>query len=173
MHKQKESEPQRYTCAVLTVSDKGARGERTDTSGPQLQKQLYAAGFLVVDYTIVPDQPELIRETLVQWVDEEGIDLIVTTGGTGVSPSDRTPEVTRDLLDFELPGFGEAMRMASFTQTPHALLSRGVCGVREESLIINLPGSERGARDNLAVVLPALPHAIAKVKGETADCGSS
>lgn len=161
-----------YTCAVLTVSDKGSRGERVDTSGPQLQKQLTGAGFLVVDYTIVPDQPDLIRETILQWVDEDGIDLVVTTGGTGVSPSDRTPEVTKDLLDCELPGFSEAMRMASFAKTPHALISRGVCGIREESLIINLPGSERGARENLEVVLPAVNHAIYKIKGGTKDCAA-
>ncbi|MFH1215238.1 MAG: MogA/MoaB family molybdenum cofactor biosynthesis protein [Pseudomonadota bacterium] len=161
-----------YTCAVLTISDKGSRGERVDTSGPQLQRQLTESGFLVVDYTIVPDQPELIRETILQWVDEDAIDLVVTTGGTGVSPSDRTPEVTRDLLDCELPGFSEAMRMASFAKTPHALISRGVCGIREESLIINLPGSERGAKENLETVLPAINHAIYKIKGGTKDCAA-
>ncbi|MBU0908153.1 MAG: molybdenum cofactor biosynthesis protein, partial [Proteobacteria bacterium] len=88
-----------FTCAVLTISDKGSRGERVDTSGPQLQRQLAAAGFQAIDYTIVPDQPRLIRETIIKWVDEDGIDLIITSGGTGVSPTDRTPEATRDLLD--------------------------------------------------------------------------
>ncbi len=159
-----------YSCAILTISDKGSRGERQDTSGPQLQGQLTDAGFRMVDYTIVPDQQELIRDTLVNWVDQEQIDLIVTTGGTGLSPSDRTPEATRPLLDIEIPGIPEAMRMASFTKTPNAVLSRGVAGIRKESLIINLPGSERAARENLEVVLPALHHALYKTKGGAKDC---
>ncbi len=161
-----------YTCAILTVSDKGARGERTDTSGPQLQRQLADAGFLLSSAAIVPDQVSLIRDALLKWVDEEGIDLIVTTGGTGVSPSDRTPEATKSLLDIEIPGIGEAMRIASLTKTPHAILSRGIAGVRKQSLIINLPGSEKGAKENLAVILSALPHAIEKIKGGTKDCAA-
>ncbi|MCB2183054.1 MAG: MogA/MoaB family molybdenum cofactor biosynthesis protein [Desulfobulbaceae bacterium] len=159
-----------FTCAVLTISDKGSRGERDDTSGPQLLKQLEGALFNTVDYTIVADQPDSISSTLLKWVDEDKIDLILTTGGTGVSPSDRTPEATREVLDYEIPGIGEAMRQASFAKTPNALLSRGIAGVRKESLIINLPGSERGARENLEVVLPALNHAIYKIKGGTKDC---
>jgi molybdopterin adenylyltransferase len=161
-----------FTCAVLTISDKGSRGERLDTSGQQLQRQLAEAGFQVVDYTIVPDQPGLIRETIIKWVDEERIELVITTGGTGVSPTDRTPETTRALLDLEIPGIGEAMRMASLTKTPNAILSRGIGGIRKESLIINLPGSEKGARENLEVVLPALNHAIYKIKGGTKDCAA-
>lgn len=160
------------TCAILTVSDKGFRGERVDSSGPQLARQLEAAGFVVAATAVVPDQPAQIRNMLLHWSDGEKIDLIVTTGGTGVSPSDRTPETTISLLDRELPGFAEAMRMASFTKTPHALISRAVCGIRKQSLIINLPGSERAARENLEVVLPALPHAIEKIKGSTVDCAS-
>jgi molybdenum cofactor synthesis domain-containing protein len=161
-----------FTCAVLTISDKGSRGERLDTSGPQLQRQLAEAGFQVVDYAIVPDQPELIRETLIKWADEDRIDLVITSGGTGVSPTDRTPETTRALLDLEIPGIGEAMRMASLAKTPNAMLSRGIGGIRKESLIINLPGSEKGARENLEVVLPALHHAIYKIKGGTKDCAA-
>ena len=160
------------TCAVLTVSDKGSRGERVDTSGPQLQRQLAAAGFKVVAYTIVPDQSALIGETLSKWVDQDRIDLVITTGGTGVSPSDRTPEATRALLDVEIPGISEAMRMASLAKTPNAILSRGIAGIRGQSLIINLPGSEKGARENLEVVLQALPHAIDKIKGGTKDCAA-
>lgn len=159
-----------YSCAILTISDKGSRGERQDTSGPQLQGQLTNAGFRIVDYIIVPDQQELIRETIVKWVDQDQIDLIVTTGGTGLSPSDRTPEATRPLLDFEIPGIPEAMRITSFAKTPNAVLSRGVAGIRKESLIINLPGSERAARENLEVVLPALHHALYKTKGGAKDC---
>lgn len=159
-----------YTCAVLTISDKGSRGERQDTSGPQLQKQLADAGFRPVDYVIVPDQPAHIREAIVRWVDVRGIDLVVTSGGTGVSPSDTTPETTRPLLDREIPGMSEAMRMASFAKTPNALLSRGLCGIRKTSLIINLPGSEKAARENLEVVLPCLGHALYKIKGGGKDC---
>lgn len=161
-----------FTCAVLTISDKGSRGERVDTSGPQLQRQLAAAGFQVVDYTIVPDQPRLIRETIIKWVDADRIDLIITSGGTGVSPTDRTPEATKGLLDLEIPGIGEAMRMASLAKTPNAILSRGIAGIRKESLIINLPGSEKGARENLEVVLATLDHAIDKIKGGTKDCAA-
>lgn len=161
-----------FTCAVLTISDKGARGERLDTSGPQLQRQLAAAGFQVVDYALVPDQPDLIRDALIKWVDEKRIDLVITTGGTGVSPTDRTPETTKTLLDLEIPGIGEAMRMASLAKTPNAILSRGIGGIRKKCLIINLPGSERGARENLEVVLPALHHAIDKIKGGTKDCAA-
>jgi molybdenum cofactor synthesis domain-containing protein len=161
-----------FTCAILTVSDKGSRGERRDTSGPQLQRQLEAAGFQVHAAAIVPDRQELIRDAIAAWVDKEGIDLIVTTGGTGVSPSDRTPEATRPLLDVEIPGIGEAMRMASFAKTPNAVLSRGIAGIRKESLIINLPGSEKAARENLEVVLPALAHALYKIKGGAKDCAA-
>lgn len=161
---------QTYSCAILTISDKGSRGERQDTSGPQLQSQLANAGFRMVDYTIVPDQQELIRQTIKTWVDADQVDLIITTGGTGLSPSDRTPEATRSLLDFEIPGIPEAMRMASFTKTPNAVLSRGVAGIRKESLIINLPGSERAAKENLEVILPALHHALYKTKGGAKDC---
>jgi len=161
-----------FTCAILTVSDKGSRGERRDTSGPQLQRQLAEARFQVIATAIVPDQPELIRAAIARWVDEERIDLIITTGGTGVSPSDRTPEATRALLDLEIPGIGEAMRMASFAKTPNAVLSRGIAGIRKESLIINLPGSEKAARENLEVVLPALHHAVYKIKGGAKDCAA-
>lgn len=158
------------TCAVLTISDKGSRGERQDTSGPQLKRQLAAGHFHIVDYTIVPDQPDQIRETMVKWIDRDKIDLIISTGGTGVSPSDRTPETTREILDYEIPGISEVMRMASFAKTPNAILSRGIAGVRKKSLIINLPGSERAAKENLEVVLPALNHAIYKIKGGNRDC---
>lgn len=165
----KKDSPQ-YCCAVLTVSDKGSRGERVDTSGPQLQQQLIEGRFIVKHFAIVPDQPELIRDILLKWTDDDKIDLIITTGGTGLSPSDRTPEATVPLLDYQIPGIAEAMRMVSFSKTPHALLSRGVAGVRGQSLIINLPGSERAAKENLEVVLPALHHAIYKLKGGGKDC---
>ena len=161
-----------YTGGILTISDKGSRGEREDTSGPQLQAMLGEQGFSVVAYKIVPDEIAIIQETLRAWADEEKIDLILSTGGTGVSPSDRTPEATRAILDREIPGIGEAMRQASLQKTPNAILSRGIAGIRKNSLIINLPGSKKAARENLEAVLPALQHAIYKIKGGTKDCGS-
>jgi len=161
-----------YTGGILTISDKGSRGEREDTSGPQLQAMLSEQGFSVVAYKIVPDEITIIQETLRAWADEEKIDLILSTGGTGVSPSDRTPEATRAILDREIPGIGEAMRQASLQKTPNAILSRGIAGIRKNSLIINLPGSKKAARENLEAVLPALQHAIYKIKGGTKDCGS-
>ncbi len=165
--------PETYHCGILTISDKGSRGERQDTSGPQLQEQLQAAGsFSISKYTIVADDPAAIATTLIAWCDQVGLDLILTTGGTGVSPSDQTPETTLPLLDKVIPGISEMMRMASFQKTPNAILSRGVAGIRKRSLIINLPGSEKGARENLATILPGLAHAIYKIKGGSKDCGS-
>ncbi|MDH3359618.1 MAG: MogA/MoaB family molybdenum cofactor biosynthesis protein [Desulfobulbaceae bacterium] len=162
-----------YTCGILTISDKGSRGEREDTSGPCLQEILKEQGFTVAAYTIVPDQEKEIQETMRRWIDEEGIDLVISTGGTGVSPSDQTPEATRPLLDREIPGIGEAMRQASLLKTPNAMLSRGIAGIRKASLIINLPGSEKAARENITAVLPTLAHAIYKIKGGMKDCGST
>ncbi|MBU4176569.1 MAG: MogA/MoaB family molybdenum cofactor biosynthesis protein [Desulfurivibrionaceae bacterium] len=161
-----------YTGGILTISDKGSRGEREDTSGPQLRKMLDEQGYSVVAYAVVPDEVAIIEETLRAWADEKKIDLILSTGGTGVSPSDLTPEATRAVLDREIPGIGEAMRLASLQKTPNAILSRGIAGIRKQSLIINLPGSKKAARENLEAVLPALQHAIYKIKGGTKDCGS-
>lgn len=160
-----------YRCGVLTLSDKGSRGEREDTSGPLLQEMLRAKGFAIVLTRIIPDQQALIEATLVQWVDEEGLDLIVTTGGTGVSPSDRTPEATRAVIDREIPGLAEAMRMASLKKTIQAVWSRGIAGIRGTCLILNLPGSKKAAGENLEAVLPALEHGLYKLKGGDADCG--
>ncbi|WP_446008399.1 MogA/MoaB family molybdenum cofactor biosynthesis protein [Candidatus Electrothrix sp.] len=160
-----------YTCGILTLSDKGSKGEREDTSGPLLQKILTEQGFKVIAYEILPDQQYQIEARLIQWVDQEKIDVIVTTGGTGVSPTDRTPEATRRVIDLEIPGIAEAMRQASLAKTRQAIWSRGIAGIRGESLIINLPGSERAAQENIAVILPALAHGLYKLKGGTADCG--
>lgn len=160
-----------YTCGILTISDKGSRGERQDTSGPCLQKIMADNGFKIAATKIVPDQEEAIQATLCSWVDDEGVDLVITTGGTGVSPSDMTPEATRPLLDKEIPGISEAMRQASLLKTPNAMLSRGIAGIRKTSLIINLPGSEKAARENIEVVLSTLSHAIYKIKGGMKDCG--
>ncbi len=160
-----------YTCGILTMSDKGSRGERQDTSGKNLQGIMRAAGFRIGPCQIIPDNKEIISATLKDWADTEKLDLIITTGGTGVSPSDVTPEATAQVIDRELPGIAEAMRQASFKITPHAILSRAICGIRGDCLIINLPGSKKAAQENIAVVLNALPHAIYKIKGGTADCG--
>ncbi|MFZ5762797.1 MAG: MogA/MoaB family molybdenum cofactor biosynthesis protein [Thermodesulfobacteriota bacterium] len=159
-----------YTCAVLTVSDKGSRNERQDTSGPALCEMLLAQGYTVAAQSMVPDRIEAIQGAVRLWIDEQGIDLVVSTGGTGVAPTDVTPEAVRPLFDKEVPGMAEAMRQQSLMKTPHAMLSRGVAGIRGKSLIITLPGSQRAATENLAVVLPALHHAIAKIKGDPADC---
>ena len=160
-----------YSCGILTISDKGSRGERIDTSGMQLKKQVSTVGFEIVAYEIVPDHQQTISKTLIDWADQRKIDLIITTGGTGVSPNDLTPEATREVLDREIPGIGEAMRHASLQKTVHAMLSRSLAGIREKSLIINLPGSEKAARENLECVLDALPHALYKIKGGGGDCG--
>lgn len=160
-----------YRCGVLTLSDKGARGEREDTSGPQLQKMLRAAGYEISVYRIIPDQQDVIEQTLVQWVDELQLDLLVTTGGTGVSPRDRTPEATRKVIELEILGLSEAMRQASLGKTIQAVWSRGIAGIRKGCLILNLPGSKKAAQENLEVVLPALQHGLYKLKGGDADCG--
>ncbi|PHR28278.1 MAG: molybdenum cofactor biosynthesis protein [Desulfotalea sp.] len=162
-----------YSFAVVTMSDKGSRGERLDTSGAYLQETLIAEGYSLGHYQIIPDNRAVIVETLVGLVDDKGVDLIVTTGGTGVSPTDVTPEAMDDVLEKEVPGMAEAMRSASLLKTSRAMLSRGRVGIRKECLIINLPGSLKAARENLEVVLPVLVHALEKIKGETSDCGAA
>lgn len=161
-----------FSCAVLTMSDKGSRGEREDESGPMLQEMLREEGYQLRAYKIVPDQIEVIAATLMEWVDHDKIDLILTTGGTGVSPTDLTPEAMRKVIEKEIPGMAEAMRAASLLKTPHAVISRSMAGIRGTSLIINLPGSKRAAMENIVVLLPALPHALDKIKGSTSDCAN-
>lgn len=146
---------------ILTVSDRAARGEADDQSGPALmeivQEQL---GGEATHNEILPDDRELIEKILRRWSDEEGLDLIVTTGGTGFALRDVTPEATQAVIQRPAPGLAEAMRAASLQVTPHAMLSRAIAGIRGHTLIVNLPGSPKAARENLAVILPALPHAI-------------
>lgn len=160
-----------YRCGVLTLSDKGARGEREDTSGPLIQEMLQGEGYEIAAYQIIPDQQGLIEQTLTDWVDKRQLDLIVTTGGTGVSPRDRTPEATKAVIELEVPGLSEAMRQASLHKTIQAVWSRGIAGIRKGCLILNLPGSRKAAQENLATVLPALAHGLDKLKGSDADCG--
>lgn len=162
-----------FTFGVLTLSDKGARGEREDTSGPYLCDLLKKSGYVQKAYEVIPDKRDSIVQRLLSWIDEGEIDLILTTGGTGVAPSDVTPEATLEIIERQVPGIAEAMRQASLVKTPNAMLSRGVAGIRGRSLVINLPGSEKAVRENIAVVLPALRHALEKIGGDTGDCGAS
>ncbi|WP_299028087.1 MogA/MoaB family molybdenum cofactor biosynthesis protein [uncultured Thermanaerothrix sp.] len=150
--------------AILTISDRSYRGERPDTSGPQLEQLMSNQGWQITATAIVPDDIERIRQVLLQWCDDDVADLILTTGGTGVGPRDVTPEATQSVIERPLPGIAEAMRAASLQITPHAMLSRSVAGIRKRTLIINLPGSPKGAIENLETVLPALPHAIALIR---------
>ncbi|MCX7982409.1 MAG: MogA/MoaB family molybdenum cofactor biosynthesis protein [Syntrophales bacterium] len=160
-------------AAIITVSDKGARGERIDLSGPEIARLLGTIGAEIIHTAIIPDEKETIAAEICECADVRGCDLILTTGGTGVSPRDVTPEATLSVIDRTIPGLAEEMRRASATKTPHALLSRALAGIRNKSLIINLPGSPKGARENLEAVLPALPHAIEKIKGDPTDCGEA
>ncbi len=159
-----------YSFAVLTLSDKGSRGEREDTSGPYLVERLQQEGYELKSYAIIPDQMPVIVAALRDLVDNQAITLIVTTGGTGVAPTDVTPEAMLQVIEKEVPGMAEAMRAASLAKTVNAVLSRGKVGIRGQSLIVNLPGSLKAARENLEVILPVLPHALEKIGGGTADC---
>jgi molybdenum cofactor synthesis domain-containing protein len=160
-------------AAIITLSDKGSKGEREDESGRTIREMITGIQFLVVHYEVLPDEKQLIIEVLSRLSDSGTIDLIITTGGTGVSARDVTPEATLAVIDRELPGMAEAMRAESLKKTPHAMISRAVAGIRRQTLIVNLPGSPRAVRENLAVILPALPHAIEKIKGDPRECGST
>ena len=153
---------------ILTVSDRSARGERPDATGPALQQAILAQGWQVVRQEILPDELPLLREALAAWADSGQIDLILTAGGTGFSPRDVTPEATQAVIQRMAPGLAEAMRAASLAITPHAMLSRAVAGIRGQALIINLPGSPAAAVENLQVVLPVLPHAVQLLRSDPA-----
>ena len=146
--------------AILTASDRSARGERADLSGPALAEVVRANGWTVIDQKILPDDTNLLSGQLKNWADSRQVDIILITGGTGFAPRDVTPEATRMVMEREAPGLAEAMRQASLQKTPHAMLSRAVTGIRGKTLIVNLPGSPKGAVENLQVVLTVLPHAV-------------
>jgi molybdenum cofactor synthesis domain-containing protein len=157
-------------AGILTLSDKGARGERKDLSGPALTEWLRPHGVETVLYEMIPDEESLISAKLVAWADNGQVDIILTTGGTGVSPRDVTPEATMKILDRVIPGLGELMRFRSLAKTPSAAISRAVAGIRGRTLIINLPGSPKGAVENLEAVWEAVPHAVAKIQGDPSEC---
>jgi molybdenum cofactor synthesis domain-containing protein len=160
------------SAGIITVSDKGSQGKREDLSGPAIAEMLAGAAIIIKHTLIIPDETDRIQEAIINFADVNKLDLILTTGGTGVSPRDLTPDATLKVIDKQIPGIAEAMRHQSMIITPHAMISRAVAGIRGRSLIINLPGSPKGAKENLAVVLPALKHAIEKIKGDESECAS-
>lgn len=150
------------------MSDKGSRGEREDVSGPAIREFISRIGASVEYYEVIPDEKSLIKERLVHY--SKKVDIILTTGGTGLSPRDVTPDATLEVIDREIPGIAEAMRSEGMKKTGRAMLSRAVAGVRERTLIINLPGSPKAIGESLSAVIDVIPHAIEKIKGSTADC---
>ena len=157
--------------AVLTISDKGYKGEREDKSGPLLRNIIIENQGEVRIMKIIPDERELIEKELKEIADKEEVDIILTTGGTGFSPRDVTPEATKAIIEREVPGLAEAMRLKSLEITPYAMLSRAIAGIRKRTLIVNLPGSPKGAKENFEIILPALKHGIEILKSQTSECG--
>jgi len=158
-----------FNAGILTISDKGSRGQRHDESSQVIRKSLSRFDSSVARYEIIPDEADVIRQRLAEWADAGDVDIIITTGGTGLSQRDVTPEATLAIVDKVVPGFAEAMRIKTFSATPTAILSRATAGVRGKCLIINLPGSPKAVRECLEVVLPAIPHAIEIIKGEVTE----
>ena len=158
-------------AAILTLSDKGSRGERVDESGPALAAWLKERGVTTVHSRVIADEFEQIVAVLTEWADADAADLILTTGGTGVSPRDVTPEATLQVVERVIPGLGELMRLRSLEKTAMAPLSRAVAGIRKQSLIVNLPGSPKGALEKLEAIWATLGHAVEKIRGGQDDCG--
>ena len=158
-----------FNVGILTISDKGWRGQRYDESGKTIRDSLSVLGNRVIKYEIIPDEVDIIAGKLAEWADEGNVDVILTTGGTGLGPRDVTPEATLSVVDKVVPGFTEAMRTKTFNTTPLAILSRAVAGVRGKCFIINLPGSPRAVRECLEIVLPAIPHAVEILRGEVTE----
>jgi molybdenum cofactor synthesis domain-containing protein len=162
-----------FSAGIITVSDKGSQGKRKDLSGPAITEMLAGVAIEIKQTLIIPDEKNQIHEAIINFADVGKLDLILTTGGTGVSPRDLTPDATLEVIDKQIPGMAEAMRYESSKITSRAMISRAIAGIRGRSLIINLPGSPKGAKENLAVILPALKHAIEKIKGDDSECASS
>ena len=158
-----------FSLGILTISDKGSRGERQDVSGQAIRDSLSLVDSFVAKYEVVPDERDVIADKLASWADEGSVDIILTTGGTGLSQRDVTPEATMSILDKVVPGFTEAMRAKTFSLTPMAMLSRAVAGIRGKCLIINLPGSPEAVRQCLGVILPVIPHAVEIIRGEITE----
>ncbi len=156
---------------ILTISDKGSRGEREDLSGKVIEEVVKKINGEVKYYQIIPDEKDIIQEELIKAVDKLHLDLILTTGGTGLAKRDVTPDATLAIIEKEVSGISEIIRSESFKKTNRAILSRGVAGIRKESLIINLPGSPKGVRESLEIILEALPHGIEILKGQATECG--
>lgn len=156
------------TVAILTLSDKGSKGEREDLSGPAIKDMISKINARVEIYEILPDEKDLIKERLIDY--SKKVDLILTTGGTGLSPRDVTPDATIEIIDREIPGIPEAMRLQGLKTTTRAMLSRAVAGVRGNALIINLPGSPKAIKEGLEAIMDVIPHAVEKIKGSTEDC---
>ena len=171
-HGSKETSRPAFKAAVLTVSDSTSRGEREDLSGPRCREILAGLGFECVARAVVPDDVPTIAARLREWCDGGLVHLVVTTGGTGLSPRDVTPEATRQVIEREAPGFGELLRMEGFRKNPRAVLSRGTAGLRNRTLIVNLPGSVRGVEDGLQTLAPILAHALEIARGDAGRCGS-
>lgn len=159
-----------YKTGILIMSDKGSRGEREDKSGKQIEAML-GSQFSVDYYAMIPDEKNIIAERLKMLCDEMKLDLVLTSGGTGFAPRDVTPEATMEVIEKPVPGISEAIRSIGMQNTPKAMLSRGVAGIRGKTLIINMPGSVKGVRESLEAVLPALPHGLDTLKGDSSECG--
>lgn len=160
-----------YKIGIITVSDKGFRGERADESGPAIQEMVGGLGEVVL-YQVLPDDLDVLKETMINLSDKGIVDLILTSGGTGLSPRDNTPEATLAVIEKEVPGLTEAMRFESLKKINRAMLSRAVAGVRHRTLIVNLPGSVKAVRECLEVILPVLPHGLEILTGRGGECGS-
>ena len=160
-----------FTVGILTVSDKGASGQRDDQSGQLLHQLIEKLHGKVACYEIVPDEKDEIRKRLIAFCDQGRVNLLLTTGGTGPAPRDVTPEATETVIERNVPGIAEMLRMEGYRKNPRSILSRGISGIRGATLIINLPGSPKACEEGMALLLPILPHALQKILGDQQDCG--